>query len=99
MLKCCKERCVCAPQSLSSGTSTTPRLSVSFLTLFMRSTPTQDSSRGVVERNLGCTARDLPQGAGAACAQWSCSHCGQLNLAPDQSTPVAHPARYACAYL
>src|SRR2546422_2945640 len=29
MLKCSSERCVCAPQSLSTGTSTTPRLSVS----------------------------------------------------------------------
>src|SRR5262249_26370413 len=31
MLKCSSERWVCAPQSLSAGTSTTPRLSVSFL--------------------------------------------------------------------
>src|ERR1700722_1412154 len=31
MLKCSSERWVCAPQSLSEGTSTTPRLSVSFL--------------------------------------------------------------------
>src|ERR1700722_1090166 len=29
MLKCSSERCVCAPQSLSAGTSTTPMLSVS----------------------------------------------------------------------
>src|ERR1700752_319960 len=29
MLKCSSDRCVCAPQSLSAGTSTTPRLSVS----------------------------------------------------------------------
>src|SRR5437879_4156616 len=29
MLKCSSERCVCAPQSLSAGTSTFPRLSVS----------------------------------------------------------------------
>src|SRR5215472_15899383 len=31
MLKCSSERWVCAPHSLSAGTSTTPRLSVSFL--------------------------------------------------------------------
>src|ERR1700733_3938123 len=30
MLKCSSDRCVCAPQSLSLGTSTSPRLSVSF---------------------------------------------------------------------
>src|SRR5260370_41672490 len=30
MLKCSIERWVCAPQSLSAGTSTAPRLSVSF---------------------------------------------------------------------
>src|ERR1700722_4539668 len=30
MLKCSSERWVCAPQSLSAGTSTMPRLSVSF---------------------------------------------------------------------
>src|SRR6516162_7547459 len=29
MLKCCSERCVCAPQSLSAGTETSPRLSLS----------------------------------------------------------------------
>src|ERR1700741_1931435 len=29
MLKCCSERCVCAPQSLSAGTLTWPRLSAS----------------------------------------------------------------------
>src|SRR5262249_6610013 len=29
MLKCSSDRCVCAPQSLSAGTSTSPRLSVS----------------------------------------------------------------------
>src|SRR5262245_34521431 len=29
MLKCSSERCVCAPQSFSAGTSTSPRLSVS----------------------------------------------------------------------
>src|SRR5216683_7432900 len=29
MLKCSSERCVCAPQSLSAATSTSPRLSVS----------------------------------------------------------------------
>ena len=29
MLKCSNERCVCAPQSLSAGTFTSPRLSVS----------------------------------------------------------------------
>src|SRR5262245_14816237 len=29
MLKCSSDRCVCAPQSLSAGTSTAPRLSVS----------------------------------------------------------------------
>src|SRR5258705_1905612 len=29
MLKCLSERCVCAPQSLSAGTFTSPRLSVS----------------------------------------------------------------------
>src|SRR5713101_102112 len=29
MLKCSSERCVCAPQSLSAGTFTSPRLSVS----------------------------------------------------------------------
>src|SRR5215471_5945390 len=29
MLKCSSDRCVCAPHSLSAGTSTTPRLSVS----------------------------------------------------------------------
>src|ERR1700741_962023 len=29
MLKCSSERCVCAPQSLSAGTSPSPRLSVS----------------------------------------------------------------------
>src|SRR5271167_1799946 len=32
MLKCSSERCVCAPHSLSAGTSTTPRLSVSLRT-------------------------------------------------------------------
>src|SRR5262245_48757977 len=31
MLKCSNERWVCAPHSLSAGTSTTPRLSLSFL--------------------------------------------------------------------
>src|SRR3974377_755324 len=31
MLKCSSERWVCAPQSFSAGTSTTPRLSLSFL--------------------------------------------------------------------
>src|SRR5215472_7544148 len=31
MLKCSSERCVCAPHSLSAGTSTTPRLSLSCL--------------------------------------------------------------------
>src|SRR6266550_4336198 len=31
ILKCSSERWVCAPHSLLSGTSTTPRLSVSFL--------------------------------------------------------------------
>src|SRR3981081_3926017 len=30
MLKCSSERWVCAPQSLSAGTSTPPRLSISF---------------------------------------------------------------------
>src|SRR5260370_24376085 len=42
MLKCLSERCVCAPQSLSAGTFTSPRLSVSlrisailFLLLFL----------------------------------------------------------------
>src|SRR5262249_7678759 len=30
MLKCSSERWVCAPHSLSAGTSTTPRLSLSF---------------------------------------------------------------------
>src|SRR6266436_3772792 len=30
MLKCSSERCVCAPQSLSAGTFTSPRLSLSF---------------------------------------------------------------------
>jgi hypothetical protein len=30
MLKCLSEHCVCAPHSLSAGTSTTPRQSVSF---------------------------------------------------------------------
>src|SRR5262245_29316942 len=29
MLKCSRDRCVCAPQSLSAGTLTSPRLSVS----------------------------------------------------------------------
>src|SRR5882757_390659 len=29
MLKCSSDRCVCAPQSLSAGTATSPRLSVS----------------------------------------------------------------------
>src|ERR1700748_2548853 len=29
MLKCSRERCVCAPHNLSAGTSTVPRLSVS----------------------------------------------------------------------
>src|SRR5271155_2723736 len=33
MLKCSSERWVCAPQSLSAGTSTTPRLSVSLRTV------------------------------------------------------------------
>src|SRR5271170_7083593 len=32
MLKCSSERCVCAPHSLSAGTSTTPMLSVSLRT-------------------------------------------------------------------
>src|SRR5271154_4130262 len=32
MLKCSSERCVCAPHSLSAGTSTTPILSVSLRT-------------------------------------------------------------------
>src|SRR5947209_4896910 len=32
MLKCSSERCVCAPQSFSAGTSTTPILSVSLRT-------------------------------------------------------------------
>src|ERR1700759_2978330 len=31
MLKCSRDRWVCAPHNLSPGTSTTPRLSVSFL--------------------------------------------------------------------
>src|SRR5271154_5667076 len=36
MLKCSSDRCVCAPQSLSLGTSTSPRLSVSFrMSLFI----------------------------------------------------------------
>src|ERR1700688_2938029 len=35
MLKCSSERWVWAPQSLSAGTSTTPRLSVSFLVSVM----------------------------------------------------------------
>src|SRR5580700_186744 len=30
ILKCSRERCVCAPQSTCAGTSTSPRLSVSF---------------------------------------------------------------------
>src|SRR5260370_39352406 len=33
MLKCSSDRCVCAPHSLSLGTSTSPRLSVSLRTL------------------------------------------------------------------
>src|SRR5215467_1243880 len=37
MLKCSSERCVWAPQSLSAGTSTTPRLSVSFRVAVMSS--------------------------------------------------------------
>src|SRR6478736_3383554 len=32
MLKCSSDRCVCAPQSLSAGTLTSPRLSVSLRT-------------------------------------------------------------------
>src|SRR5262249_9264504 len=36
MLKCSSERCVCAPHSLSAGTSTTPMLSVSLRTSLMQ---------------------------------------------------------------
>src|SRR6267378_5435909 len=39
MLKCSSERWVWAPQSLSAGTSTTPRLSVSFLISVMGLSP------------------------------------------------------------
>src|SRR5215471_4847252 len=39
MLKCSSERWVCAPHSLSAGTSTTPRLSVSFLMAVICFTP------------------------------------------------------------
>src|SRR5271156_5196903 len=35
MLKCSSERWVCAPQSLSAGTSTSPRLSVSLRILIV----------------------------------------------------------------
>src|SRR5262245_5653910 len=39
MLKCSSDRCVCAPQSLSAGTSTAPRLSVSVRTFAICITP------------------------------------------------------------
>src|SRR5215471_6639206 len=39
MLKCSSDRCVCAPHSLSAGTSTTPRLSVSFRMLLIAIAP------------------------------------------------------------
>src|SRR5215813_13402590 len=39
MLKCSSERWVCAPHSLSAGTSTTPRLSISCLIVAILTSP------------------------------------------------------------
>src|SRR5579863_8084676 len=48
ILKCSSERCVCAPQSLSAGTSTSPRLSVSLRVSVILSLLSADSARPAV---------------------------------------------------
>src|SRR6516164_7402784 len=60
MLKCSSERWVCAPQSLSAGTSTTPRLSVSFLISVMGTL--LRSTTGFFQRDHSiASAIDTPQ--------------------------------------
>src|ERR1700736_6211401 len=80
ILKCSRERCVCAPQSTFAGTSTSPRLSVSFLLLdnatlsrviiasFLHSFRNCYESR---ERSVHCDPpdNDSNQSAGATHAQ------------------------------
>src|SRR3984957_5762524 len=62
MLKCSSERWVCAPQSLSAGTSTTPRLSVSFLMLAMCELSYVRSCRaGALQRQVPLQADRPPE--------------------------------------
>src|SRR5262249_11752426 len=59
MLKCSSERWVCAPQSLSAGTSTTPRLSVSRRMLLIMISPYLWSKFHFVLNRRNCRARRL----------------------------------------
>src|SRR5262249_7857796 len=55
MLKCSSERCVCAPHSLSAGTLTTPRLSISLRMSFIVSLAALEEFGGLHFGRLGDT--------------------------------------------
>src|SRR5215469_8625935 len=82
MLKCSSERWVCAPQSLSAGTSTTPRLSVSLLMSGMGTLP---FSKWVhtASAPTACRRDGLHLVGGAAACQINEWHC----------SPAAHDDR------
>src|SRR5215471_9586536 len=111
MLKCSSERCVCAPQSLSAGTATSPRLSVSVRTSAMCSPPRgSDACRNRPEAHeRGVRTMGSHHQKRVLIAVPNASGQGELIVLPERLDallrPVGHtgrpvesvpPATYAC---